>query len=626
MGMSRTVLRWTRDTSARWPRSASSPSPPRSSPSRRSRPRRRRPYRRCLRGTADVRRGPGLVPPLRLGRDPRLDRDRDRQPGRRDRGDTGHPVPGRRGGWVPPLHRRAGRRRVADHGHRRPRRPSRALDPAQRAGYRSPHDPGADRHAAALDGRPRLDAQGSGWLLLRPDAPADLDAAPSLPTPAGLSALPDTTVTVIDAQHVAVRTTASPQTLAATPGVSAVTSDALMSLSVDDVSNDPMSNQQWALQNRGDTYLVQPGDMTAGADAKVPAAWTKTRGAGAVVAVIDTPVDASHPDLASALWTNPNEACNATSDNDGDGLVGDCRGWDFVNGNATGQLQPGTNQYLRHGSHVAGIIAATAGNGVGVAGAAPGAQIMPLNVAMSNGGIPVSAAAAAINYAVDHHASVINASWGGSGSMPTVLQARDRPCRGGRCRDGDRGRQQRREPRHVSAVPGERDELERHHRRCVDRDGSAGELLELLVEPGRRLRSRVLRPLDPAQQQLRHDVGHVHGGSLRRCRSRTAPLREPVGNGGPGPGPRHEHCRRRPVPGGQGGIRRPHRRRRRAGRDSRFEPGPRPRPTTSTTSTTSTICIRNSRSCRFRPPPAPCRPGTAPLLSSRSRPVPPPTR
>ena len=163
--------------------------------------------------------------------------------------------------------------------------------------------------------------------------------------------------------------------------------------------------------------------MTAGADAKVPLAWTKTRGAGVVVAVIDTPVDVSHPDLASALWSNPNEACNAASDADGDGLVGDCHGWDFVNGNATGQLQPGTNQYLRHGSHVAGIIAAATGNGVGVAGAAPDAKIMPLNVAMSNGGIPVSAAAAAINYAVDHHASVINASWGGPGTMPTVLQS-----------------------------------------------------------------------------------------------------------------------------------------------------------------------------------------------------------
>ena len=85
-----------------------------------------------------------------------------------------------------------------------------------------------------------VDAQGSGWLLLRPDAPAELGAAPPVSTPAGLGALPDTTVMAIDAQHVAVRTTASPQTLAATPGVGSVTSDALMSLSANDVSNDPM--------------------------------------------------------------------------------------------------------------------------------------------------------------------------------------------------------------------------------------------------------------------------------------------------------------------------------------------------------------------------------------------------
>ncbi len=238
---------------------------------------------------------------------------------------------------------------------------------------------------------------------------------------AALDAMPETTVTRIDGQTVAVRTKATRPEVRARTGITTVTDDELIGFAATSapVSDDPLSSLQWSLQNRGDTYLQTPGDMTAGADAHVPEAWARTRGAGVVVAVIDTRVDFSHPDLVDRLWTNPNEACGAASDTDHDGLVGDCHGWDFSSNSATDQLHPTSNQY--HGSHVAGIIGATANNRIGISGIAPEVTIMPLAVGDPNNMIPLSAAAAAINYAVDHHASVINASWGGGGAMPSYL-------------------------------------------------------------------------------------------------------------------------------------------------------------------------------------------------------------
>ncbi|MCW2580255.1 MAG: Peptidase and in kexin sedolisin [Blastococcus sp.] len=113
-------------------------------------------------------------------------------------------------------------------------------------------------------------------------------------------------------------------------------------------------------------------------------AWTTTRGAGQVVAVLDTAVDTSHPDLAGAFVPGT----------DTTGMAADAAEW--------------------HGTAVAGVVAARADNGMGSAGMAPEARIMPVRVC-TNPGCPSAAVARGILWAADHGADVINMSLAGEG-------------------------------------------------------------------------------------------------------------------------------------------------------------------------------------------------------------------
>lgn len=126
-----------------------------------------------------------------------------------------------------------------------------------------------------------------------------------------------------------------------------------------------------------------------------------------VVAVIDTGLDYTHEDFAGdRLWRNPQEERNGRDD-DGNGYRDDLIGWDFVDGDNNPWDDSG------HGTHLAGIIGACTDNALGIAGVDPGARIMPLKVANFTGQAKSSAVAAAIHYAVDHGARVINLSLGG---------------------------------------------------------------------------------------------------------------------------------------------------------------------------------------------------------------------
>ena len=178
--------------------------------------------------------------------------------------------------------------------------------------------------------------------------------------------------------------------------------------------NDPWFEELWGLHNTGqkvgDTYGVVDIDMD------VPEAWDMTTGdPEIVVAVIDTGVDINHPDLAANIWTNPGEIPGDGIDNDGNGYVDDVNGWDFFNDDNT-VFDPADDDY--HGSHVAGTIAAVAGNSTGVAGVAPNVKIMPLKFIGPEGQGSTSGAIAAIEYAANMGVKVSNNSWGRGTSLP----------------------------------------------------------------------------------------------------------------------------------------------------------------------------------------------------------------
>lgn len=158
------------------------------------------------------------------------------------------------------------------------------------------------------------------------------------------------------------------------------------------VPNDPRVGEQWALD------AIQ-----------APVAWDVPLATPVTVAVIDTGVDLAHPDLAPAAWTNPAEVPGNGIDDDGNGYVDDVHGWDFLHKDGSIFDDPAEDA---HGTHVAGIVAAGRNDGFGVTGVAGNARIMALKF-VGGGGGTAGDAIAAIRYARDNGARVVNASFGG---------------------------------------------------------------------------------------------------------------------------------------------------------------------------------------------------------------------
>jgi subtilisin family serine protease len=189
-------------------------------------------------------------------------------------------------------------------------------------------------------------------------------------------------------------------------------------LYTDSVPNDSRFDEQWGLFNDGVFGK-------SGADIAATRAWDFTTGSESiVVAVIDTGVDLSHPDLAPNAWVNPFEIAGDGVDNDNNGYVDDINGWDFANDRAAVFEDPGTDF---HGTHVAGTIGAEGNNGFGTAGVAWRVKIMSLKFLSGRSGSS-SNAVKAIKYATDlkqrgQNVCVINASWSGSGGSDSLFNA-----------------------------------------------------------------------------------------------------------------------------------------------------------------------------------------------------------
>ena len=180
--------------------------------------------------------------------------------------------------------------------------------------------------------------------------------------------------------------------------------------------DDPLFKLQWGLLDTG--QMVKSMHGKCGADIKMPFAWNRATGSkDIVVAVIDSGIDYTHPDLAGNVWTNPSPGSQGYSD--------DIHGINAITGTGDPLDDVG------HGSHVSGIIGAAGDNAAGICGVNWHVSIMALKFLAPDPGFGATGstddAVKCINYAVNEKKAgvdvrVINASWGCPVRDP-ILQA-----------------------------------------------------------------------------------------------------------------------------------------------------------------------------------------------------------
>jgi subtilisin family serine protease len=207
-------------------------------------------------------------------------------------------------------------------------------------------------------------------------APAPTDTAPA---PTDTTAAPATTDAPVATDTTATTTTTTTDP-AATTGVSAASATV--------TANDTYLNQEWDLTTvrAFDAWALFPGSFT------LPA--------GPTIAIVDSGIDSLHPDLFGTVATDQGANC----------LTGVC-------------VSDGAGDDYGHGTHVAGIVAAHANDGVGIAGLAYGAQLMPVKVLDAAGNGTYASIAAGIIWATDHGARIVNLSLGSTAYSQTVCDA-----------------------------------------------------------------------------------------------------------------------------------------------------------------------------------------------------------
>lgn len=162
-----------------------------------------------------------------------------------------------------------------------------------------------------------------------------------------------------------------------------------------------------------DTYLPKQWYLQK---IKAKEAWNIRHNAKNItVAVLDSGVEYSHPDLKNNIWRNTQEIPNNGIDDDGNGFIDDVRGWNFVdnNNNPLPSFKGDYNSDVLHGTIVSGVLGAEGNNSQGISGVAWQLRIMPLKVLGDNGSGDAGDVLRAIDYAIQNRADTINLSFVG---------------------------------------------------------------------------------------------------------------------------------------------------------------------------------------------------------------------
>lgn len=183
---------------------------------------------------------------------------------------------------------------------------------------------------------------------------------------------------------------------------------------------DAKFGQLWGLNNTGSN--APSGDRgVAGADVGAMRAWEIEQGSRSVrIAVIDTGIDYTHPDLKDQMWTNEAELNGQPGvDDDGNGYVDDVYGYDFANNDSD------PRDGHSHGTHCAGTIGASH-NAIGVAGVMRDVQFVAVKFLSDSGSGTTEGAIKAIDYATKMRVDIMSNSWGGGGRSEALKEAIER--------------------------------------------------------------------------------------------------------------------------------------------------------------------------------------------------------
>ena len=198
----------------------------------------------------------------------------------------------------------------------------------------------------------------------------------------------------------------------------------------------PAAPGKWVMPGnfgRGGGYQSTSNEMDAGQtvsavegiDINAEEAWAVYNGGDrdVIVATIDTGIDYTHEDLQNALWINPGEIAGNSIDDDGNGYVDDVYGWNFYNNNNRTYVSSNDDA---HGTHGAGTIAASADNGVGIAGITDSGHVKIMSLKALggyNGSGSTASIIQAIQYAEANGAAICNLSLGSSVNDPALYRA-----------------------------------------------------------------------------------------------------------------------------------------------------------------------------------------------------------